>query len=300
MDSILITGVNGFVGSAIAETLRATGAYTVTGTDIQEEPDPRRASGGTYFPADITDRSSMDALAGSVGKCDVVLHAAARINSVPDLLDVNVIGTNHVAQMALDLGVKRFIYLSSIQVIGRPPARAITESEPALPLTVYHASKYFGERLLALPEFERMQPVIFRIPSPIGAGMSERTILRTFLSRCRRNEPLAIYGAGSRVQNYLDVRDIAHAVHLANGAPASPGLYHISGTSVSNIELAKLCVEVTGSGSEITFADRPDPEEHDRWILSGEKALRGFGFEPRISLAQSLLDIYRERESDTP
>ena len=87
------------------------------------------------------------------------------------------------------------------------------------------------------------------------------------------------------------MRDVAAAVEacLASG-PA--GLCNLgSGRDMSNEELARACVSVLNSKSEIVFSGRPDPEEGIIWRVSIEKARHRLGYEPRFSLEESIQSL---------
>ncbi len=96
------------------------------------------------------------------------------------------------------------------------------------------------------------------------------------------------------MQNYVDVRDIARAVELGLGSSAS-GVFNIAGArSISNLDLAKLCIQLTGSRSTIAFSGAPDVEEGLRWEISTARAHKAFGYTPAYSLEDSICAVARE------
>jgi len=285
MKKILITGVNGLIGSTIAEHL--VGSYEVMGTSIEDSN--MTGLDFKYIKSDITDNKSLEQLPEKV---DVVVHCAAIIsndNYSNLLLNANCIGVQNIAAYANGAGCERLIYFSSLPVIGKPSIIPITEEHPINPPTVYHVTKFFGEQVLRLLMGEE-RLAIFRIPSPVGRKTAPDKIVPVFVKNAIENVDYNLLGQGKRIQNYIDVRDIARAVELAIDRNAS-GLFNIaSEKSYSNKELAELCIELFGSKSKIHF-NGIDKEEDFQWVVSTKKAHELLGFEAQYSLVDTLIEI---------
>ncbi len=285
MKKILITGVNGLIGSTIAEHL--LGSYEVMGTSIEDSN--MTGLDFKYIKSDITDNKSLEQLPEKV---DVVVHCAAIIsndNYSNLLLNANCIGVQNIAAYANGAGCERLIYFSSLPVIGKPSIIPITEEHPINPPTVYHVTKFFGEQVLRLLMGEE-RLAIFRIPSPVGRKTAPDKIVPVFVKNAIENVDYNLLGQGKRIQNYIDVRDIARAVELAIDRNAS-GLFNIaSEKSYSNKELAELCIELFDSKSKIHF-NGIDKEEDFQWVVSTKKAHELLGFEAQYSLVDTLREI---------
>jgi UDP-glucose 4-epimerase len=285
MRSILITGVNGLIGSTIAEHL--LGKYEVIGTSIEDINMTGLAI--KYIKSDITNKATFDQLPEKV---DVVVHCAAIIthdNYSNLLLNANCIGVQNIAAYANGAGCERLVYFSSLPIIGKPSIIPITEEHPINPPTVYHVTKYFGEQILNLL-MGKKKMVIFRIPSPIGRKTAPNKIVPVFVKNAIENVDYTLLGQGKRIQNYIDVRDIARAVECAIVKNAF-GVFNIaSEKSYSNKELAELCIELFGSKSSIHY-NGIDKEEDYQWIVSTKKAHEVLDFEARYSLIDTLKEI---------
>lgn len=285
MKKVLITGVNGLIGSTIAEHL--LGSYEVFGTSIEDCNMTGLAF--KYIKSDITDKANFEQLPD---KIDVVVHCAAIIthdNYSNLLLNANCIGVQNIAAYANGSGCERLVYFSSLPIIGKPTIIPITEDHPVNPPTVYHVTKYFGEQVLKLLMGEE-KVVIFRIPSPIGRKTPPNKIVPVFVKNAIENIDYSLLGEGKRIQNYIDVRDIARAVECAIVRNAC-GVFNIaSERSYSNKELAELCIELFGSKSKIQF-NGVDKEEDYQWVVSTKKALEQLGFETQYSLVDTLKEI---------
>jgi dihydroflavonol-4-reductase len=171
----LVTGANGFVGSAIARALCDTGwqvrALVRSGSDGRNL---ERLAVETVR-GDITDGASLDA---ALEHCDALFHAAADYRLwTPDpqrLYRTNVQGTRNVLEAARRTRVARIVYTSSVATIGLPPDGSPgTEQTPvrlAAMIGHYKRSKFLAEELVR--EFARGGlPVVIVNPStPIGPG----------------------------------------------------------------------------------------------------------------------------------
>lgn len=284
---ILITGVNGFVGNTIASCLSS--AYHVIGIGRKEKLNSDIPV--EYYCADITQTDNLNCVFESTHP-DIVVHCAASIscdNLALELIDTNVRGMDNIIKTVQKQHLKKFIYISSLPVIGIPQECPITENHPVYPRTTYHLTKYFGELLLGLVAKE-MDIITLRLPSPVGVGMPNNKILAVFIDKCLKDENITLQGKGGRMQNYIDVRDIARAVECAIESAAC-GIFNIAaGCSYSNLELAQLCKSVLCSGSDIVF-DGVDADEDIKWIYSTQKAEHLLHFTAQIPLERTIKEI---------
>lgn len=293
MKNVLITGINGFIGRHIAKALYKNDAYVLYGIGRGKTLAMHDSSDISYMQCDIISEASVNRVYENFPACDVLIHAAASIDFAKgdECLSTNTIGTYHICRLAKLWKCSQFIYLSSIPIIGIPVKLPITEEHDVNPQTIYHISKYAGEQIVDIALDPQTKRTILRLPSPIGRGMRDSVILSIFLKNCYENRDLMICGKGSRRQNYIDVRDIGMGVArvLAVGAE---GLYNLAGErSISNLELAKECIDITKSESNIYFQGE-DAQDDIEWDISIEKARKKLGFIPQYTVRESIEWIY--------
>lgn len=176
MSRVLLTGASGFVGSAVLGRLQAGTQHSVSA--VQRRSTSHAPDSVHLVPTLDADTDWSAALTG----CDVVIHAAARVHVMNEhaidplaaFREVNVDGTLNFARQAFRAGVKRFIFISSVKVLGEStplgsPFRADSVTKPE---DAYGLSKAEAERgLLALAAASEMDVVIIRPPLVYGAGV---------------------------------------------------------------------------------------------------------------------------------
>lgn len=288
---VLLTGSTGLVGRAIATRLSAE--HSVVGL----------ARGGAVDTATVdhlrVDLGSEEAASSilEADRCDAIVHAAASRSSDPldpEMVRANCGGTLAALSVAAQWRVRRFVYVSGVSVIGAPLDLPVRETHRAEPRTPYLAAKLFGEHLVeAAAAADGLRASVLRLSAPVGPGMPGDRILPVFVARAIREETIEVAGEGTRSQDYVDVRDVAEAVAAAIDAEAD-GCFNVArGAPISNLELARLCVEVLGSASEVRTGSGADPQEGDRWEISIEKASNAWGYAPRRSLPETIEAVAR-------
>ena len=171
MHKILVTGANGFVGASLCETLRER--------EIPFVGAVRKMTAQSQFEVgELNDATNwIKALSG----CDVVIHLAARVHVMDDkstdpLKDfraVNVAATLNLARQAVQCGVKRFIFVSSVKVNGEETTgKPFTAFDKPAPVDPYGQSKLEAEiALIELSRITGLEVVIIRPPLVYGPGV---------------------------------------------------------------------------------------------------------------------------------
>lgn len=170
---ILITGISGFVGGRLADSIDSE-AYRVVGV-------VRAVVSKPYPIVEVSSLMDLPAADELLDGIDVVIHAAARVHVMNDgaddpltaFRDVNVKGTLNLARQAATAGVKRFIFISSIKVNGEQTTlgHLFSAHDVPSPEDFYGISKHEAERgLQELAAETGMEVVIIRPPLVYGPG----------------------------------------------------------------------------------------------------------------------------------
>jgi len=168
---VLITGATGFVGTALCDTLAASGYEVV--------PAVRSKSG---LPNEVVVGNldaSTDWWPVLIG-CDAVVHLAARVHVMGDTAQnplalyraTNTEATLNLARQAVEAGVKRFVFISTIKVNGEGHDAPYRETDAAAPEDAYAISKWEAEQgLQRIAADTGLEVVILRPPLVYGPGV---------------------------------------------------------------------------------------------------------------------------------
>ncbi|MBN1495783.1 MAG: GDP-mannose 4,6-dehydratase [Spirochaetes bacterium] len=253
--NVLITGINGFVGSTLRHTLEARGVR-VYGMDLRSGDDAVHA-------VDITDQDAVKQRIDAL-RPDFIFHLAA-ISRVdydnPSLLyRINVTGTlNLLIAAARCLTRPRFILVSSSQVYGIVPEerQPIGERMPMMPVNHYGASKAAAEQIARVFHYEYGLPVAIARPfNHIGRGQDPHFVIAKIIRAAREKNLDITLGNLSVTRDFLDVRDVVDAyVRMMEQFPDG-GVFNIaSGIGYRLSDLLETIQDISGVRFNITRAE---------------------------------------------
>ena len=279
--SVLVTGASGFVGSALVERMLSDGRFHVRAALRQGEVHGALVKG--YSSPDLG--ASADWLTALQG-VQAVLHCAGRVHVMNDQsadpLDefrrVNVVGTLRLARQAVEAGVSRFVFLSSIKVNGEGGSQYgpyIADAQFA-PTDPYGISKMEAEQgLRALAAETGMQVVIIRPVLVYGPGVKAN-----FLSMMRwlhKGVPLP-FGAIHNSRSLVALDNLVDLIVTCIDHPAAANKTFLvsDGEDLSITELLRRMGKALGKPARLL----PVPA----WLLALGAKMLG-----RHALAQRLL-----------
>ncbi|SJL83529.1 UDP-glucose 4-epimerase family protein [Vibrio palustris] len=251
---VLITGVTGFVGSAVAKH----GAHFKWQIEGQCRTLPSTKL--TYSVHCLSIDSQTD-WSSCLYEKEVVIHCAARVHQMdesPEIaskayLEVNTHGTLNLARQAAQAGVKRFIFLSSIKVNGEQtePGQPFTAEFPPIPLDPYGASKYHAEQgLREIAQETGMEVVIIRPPLVYGPEVKANFL--SMIQWIDKGIPLPL----GRIKNQRSMVFIDNLVSLITTAAEHPEAVNQTflvsdNDDVSTTELLRLIASSLGKRSRL-------------------------------------------------
>jgi UDP-glucose 4-epimerase len=295
----IVTGGNGFIGSHVVQAL-SNADVEVKVVDINRDAD---------YVADICNTAHLASVFSEyqprfVFHVAAVADARAALNDPVKAVNVNLVGTASVLEAARKAGVKRVIIASTCWVANAMGSGILDESAPFhaaggghVYTTTKVASEMFAHDFSAL---YGLNFTILRYGIPYGPGMWAGLVLRNWLERAAKGEPIVIYGDGSASRRFLYVKDLAEAHVLSLQDVASNQTYNLEGMrAVSVNELAETFRSVWG---DIEIEHRPEPSrigefQYLRKIISNAKAYVELGWEPKTDLIEGVrqtVEWYRQ------
>lgn len=322
---VLLTGVDGFVGSHMAEFLVGLGGVEVFGTTISSEPGPNLESVRgrvRTFQADILDVGRVEELLATI-RPDRVIHLAAQAFVPTSIHDpVGTFTTNITGSTRMLEALRRVrdregfdpscIVVSSSEVYGyvEPEKQPITEDLPFSPANPYAASKAsvdliaqayrrtFGLKIIVARPFNHAGPrqAATFVCSEFGRRFSDfasgrsPAILRTGNIAARRD--------------FMDVRDVVRAYWAMLESPSDQFIFNIcSGTAHAISEIITMYKEISGIDASIVPQESKSRHYDTPVLVGSSAALRAAtGWAPRIPLRQTLKDVfdYWQSHPDAP
>jgi nucleoside-diphosphate-sugar epimerase len=193
VDKIVITGTNGFVGSALNLQLSHQKIFSIVKT-TRHDLNPDMLS--IDFSSDFDIKSKLSDV-------EIIIHCAARVHIMNDntsnpldaFREVNTYGTLNLAQQAAEAGVKRFIFISSIKVNGESTeiGKPFSPDDNFIPTDPYGLSKYEAEvGLRKIADETGMEVVIIRPPLVYGPGVKAN--FASMMKWVNRGLPLPLGG----------------------------------------------------------------------------------------------------------
>lgn len=243
--AVLVTGANGFVGKVLCSTLEQMG-HTVTRVVRTAETVDEFAVGN------IDDQTSWASVLAK--PIDAVVHLAARVHVMGDpaadsaLLyrNVNTDGTLHLARACAAHGVKRFVLMSTIKVMGEGRDHAYQNADPAQPSGPYAISKWQAEEgLREIAATTRMEVVVLRPPLVYGPGVGANFL--SLLTAVHRGFPLPL-GAINNRRSLIYLGNLVDAIATCIEHPKAAGKNYLvsDGEDVSTPELVRCIAAAFG------------------------------------------------------
>lgn len=319
MDSILVTGGAGFIGSNFIRMLmkrfprmdvHLLDAFTYAGDPDNLSP---QILDNPRFHVWYGNVCNADVVSNLMAQVDTVIHFAAESHVARSISDnslffqTDVIGTQVIANQVLRQRkrIKRFIHISTSEVYGTADSEPMTEEHPLNPMSPYASAKCGADRLVySYWRTYDIPAVIIRPFNQYGPNQHLEKCVPRFVTSALTGAPLTIHGDGSAARDWVYVKDTCQALIAALEAPLDDLLGEVinlgTGTASSVTTIADKIVELTGADPALceNIPDRPGQVE--KHISSTAKARALLGWEARTDLEtglQKTIEWYRDNEA---
>jgi UDP-glucose 4-epimerase len=309
-ERILITGGAGFIGTHLAERLRARAPLVLFDNfrrdSLASVPALRQDPHVTVVHGDVRDPAAVRA---ALDGCHTVLHLAA-IAGVSSYyteslrtLQVNVLGTANLLDEAARAGIRQFIHFSTSETFG-PDAMWVTEDSgfrigPTSDRRwVYATSKLAGEHFtLRYGEEHGFRATVMRPFNVYGPRQTGEGAISNFCRAALAGTPITVYGDGTPIRAWCYISDMVDAVVAALDTEAAAGQTFNVGNPTEIETTLGLARRVAGLVTDATIEHvRVSRAEVRSRVPVVDHARQVLGFEPKVGLDAGLrrtLDWFR-------
>ncbi len=302
MTTILVTGGAGFIGSCfVRHILKKHPDYKVINIDaltyagnIENLNDVKDNPNYTFVHGNICDKKLVREL---IAESDCVVNFAAeshvdRSITGPEIfIETNVQGTLNLLQASKELGVDRFLQVSTDEVYGSLGKTGyFMETTPLAPNSPYSASKASADMLVrAYHETYKMPVLNTRCSNNYGPYQYPEKLIPFFISQLLKGEKVPVYGDGLNVRDWLYVYDHCEAIDVVLHKGRIGEVYNIGGhNEKTNMEITKLILDAMGKDeSSIKYVE--DRLGHDRrYAICNDKIQSELGWKPSLTFEEGI------------
>jgi nucleoside-diphosphate-sugar epimerase len=294
---ILITGAGGFIGQRLTAAMAAIGHHVVA---IIRNSTPSLAATTTdriqWLRAELA--NGLD----EVPPVDAIIHAAAQTHLIldstaNDYIRSNVIGAQRLADYAERSNARAVVHLSTVSIYGDVPPGVLTEKTPLTTPSLYGATKYLAELILA-ESHRTFASVSVRLPGVVAPGYFTPWIGQ-IVRKALDGSPITIYNPTALFNNIIDIDELARFIsHVLPTLKAPAETINLAASEPLPIRHAvETVLKVTGSRAPVTEG----PARKGSFVIDTDRVQQLFGFEPLPTqamitrFAQGCLR-YKERE----
>ncbi len=307
--NVLVTGGSGFIGSNLVRLLLAErpgwrvvnlDKLTYAGNaenlaDLAREPRYRFVRGDVCNGELVADLLATE-------RIEAVMHLAAESHVDRSILapsvfiETNVRGTQVLLEAARELGVKRFVHVSTDEVYGSlGPTGLFTERTPLAPSSPYSASKAASDLLaLAYAHTFSVPVVVTRCSNNYGPYQFPEKLIPLMIANAVRHQPLPVYGDGMNVRDWIHVEDHCRGLMAALEQGKGGEVYNFGASSERhNIDIVKLVLELVGKPQSLIAYVKDRPGHDRRYAIDATKARTELGWAPRRRFEEALAETVR-------
>ncbi|RQH20541.1 NAD-dependent epimerase/dehydratase family protein [Okeania hirsuta] len=304
MTNIIVTGVGGFIGSHLAETLLNQGEKVIGIDQFNDYYDPAlkrqnisQFQDNSAFQLIENDIQSLN-WSELLADVDIVYHQAAQAGvraswgeGFRAYTERNINATQIILEAAKDAPhLKRLVYASTSSVYGNAETFPTPETICPQPVSPYGITKLAAERLGKLYHQNFGVPCVYlRYFTVYGPRQRPDMAFHKFFKWILQDEPISIYGDGQQTRDFTFVSDAVAANLAAGTVPEAVGeVFNIGGGSrVVLAEVINMMEEIVGRPIKKNFVEkaRGDARHTSADVSKAQKIL---GYQPQVSLKEGL------------
>jgi nucleoside-diphosphate-sugar epimerase len=269
METVLVTGGAGFIGSSFAKIAQGRGfqirVLDNLSTGIPEVASELGDMGIDVFIGDVRDSELLETVMKDV---DIVIHLAAQV-SVPisvenpdETASINIEGTNTLLSKCSKFGIKRFIVASSAAVYGENENFPLTELDGGDLLSPYAESKWENEHQISKAREDGLEAVALRFFNVYGIGQrpdsAYAAVIPKFIEMMVQGKAPQVHGDGLQTRDFVHVNDVCSAILRFLDPVWFGATHHVFNVATqTRISLVNLVEEINSSLAEVDHSHVP-------------------------------------------
>jgi len=284
MNSVLITGSDGFLGRHIARDLTNRGFNVLA--KRRADGDVTQASTWQKFPA----ANYLIHLAG-------LTFVPASWEEPSEFVQANSISTSYALDYCRSNNAGMIFLSTYLYAIDADlPTKETDAIDPGNP---YALSKLFGEQLCSFyAKHFGVDVVILRPFNVYGAGQSLRFLVPSIISQAKKGDEIRVLDSRP-ARDYLFIEDLLEAVNLSLTSKLKFGIFNIGTGVASSVEdLIKTLSQVIGRELKVVSAEQERFGEINSTQASILQARNILGWKPKWTLADGLADLWKATDQE--
>jgi len=307
MNTILVTGGAGFIGSHLCERLLSDGARVICLDNFDSFYDPNvkiknvegvKKKSPELFELVTGDIRNPEHLKGVLqeNRIDFVVHLAARAGVRPSISDpllyqdVNIRGTIVLLEACKAYGIKNFIFASSSSVYGENQRVPFTERDLDIqPISPYGATKRAGELLCySYHHLHGMNIACLRIFTAYGPRQRPEMAIHKFTRLIDQGEKIPIYGDGSSRRDYTYIDDLIDGILGVIRYHKGFEIYNLGESQTTSLkELIGLIEKAIGKKANVEMLES-QPGDVSVTYADITKAKRMLKYQPGVKMEEGI------------
>ncbi len=300
VDTIVVTGGAGFIGSHVVDAVLADGRRAVVVDDLSSGQAARVATEADLEVVDIVDAAALNSVIDAAAP-SAIFHLAAQASVTVSVTDpvrdatVNVIGTLNVLEAARRYGAPVVFTSTGGALYGDEAPRPTPETFTPAPLSPYGASKWAAEAYVRTwANASGVGHTVCRLANVYGPRQSphgEAGVVSILSNELWQGKPPTLYGHGHPTRDYIHVRDVVAALLAARGVK---DVFNVAtGREAEVLEIFKLLAEASGTSVQPHLAPLREGEL-ERSCMDPTHAQRKLGWHAEITLEEGVPATYHE------
>ncbi|WP_176767717.1 NAD-dependent epimerase/dehydratase family protein [Daejeonella rubra] len=313
----MITGASGYIGATLSIYLKSKGfkvyalCRTISDDLVEKFKDIEIIIGDIASDETISKLISLDV------RCVIhtvsLDHKQSEISSVETVNNINVLPVWRLADQFLRKGIEKFLYLSTIQVLGSLTKGVLNEDAIKAPSNSYGLTHSIGEELISFYNEKSVAHFCsVRLSNGYGAPVFKDNncwwlVINDLCRMAFREKKIVLQSDGTAVRDFIHINDIAKAIHcILENNSLTDTLYHVSSSrTVSLLEVAHQIKKVYfNKYNEIlpifisgTIISDSVSASKASYVIDNTRLLKT-GYSAEIDLEQGIPDIFNYLEHE--